>query len=77
MIKFHRFQKQLFIVHVDDNEIRYDFNVDFHAHFKCTVCKSIYDIQVPRKDYALPQVLDGHKITNHELILNGTCKNCL
>ena len=35
-------EKQLIQVIIDNNEIRYDADTEFHGHFKCLECGAIY-----------------------------------
>lgn len=60
---------------LDQKELRYDINTNFHGHFKCDKCGNIYDfpilINFPTKDQ-----LEGFVITNKDVFIYGTCKKC-
>ncbi|MBN2324526.1 MAG: transcriptional repressor [Spirochaetes bacterium] len=60
---------------IEKNELRYECDTRPHAHFKCTVCGTVYDI---RHEFPLvtKSVIDGHKVTEQQLYLKGICKNC-
>lgn len=60
---------------LDQKELRYDINTNFHGHFKCNKCGIIYDfpimISFPNKDQ-----LEGFEITNRDVFFYGSCKEC-
>lgn len=60
---------------IDENEVRYEPDLNPHAHFKCTLCNCIYDIpiELPQTDVDL---IEGHKITERHLYLKGICRCC-
>jgi Fe2+ or Zn2+ uptake regulation protein len=59
-----------------ENEIRYEYNQDRHIHFKCIACQAVYDIDKQYKCYK-DQMIQGHRIIEHQVIFKGICKNCL
>jgi len=59
-----------------DNEIRYEYNQDQHIHFKCIECRKVYDIDKKYKCYK-NEIIEGHKVLDHQVILKGVCKHCL
>ena len=51
-----------------------DHHHDNHVHFKCSKCgnsECLQDVQVPH--LSLPK---GYSITESNLLIEGTCKNC-
>ncbi len=60
---------------LDQKELRYDINTNFHGHFKCNKCGIIYDfpimISFPNKEQ-----LEGFEITNRDVFFYGICKEC-
>lgn len=60
---------------IEDGEMRYDANVNPHAHFKCTVCGDVHDFFFIPGEY-LPQLPADFKI--HEIHVNfrGLCPKC-
>ncbi len=57
------------------NEVRYEYNLNPHAHFLCKKCGKIYDL--PDYDNCLKnQIIAGHEIHDHQINLSGICKNC-
>jgi Fur family peroxide stress response transcriptional regulator len=60
---------------IEKNELRFECDIRPHAHFKCTVCGTIYDIwhEFP---LVTKSVIDGHRVTEQQLYLKGICKNC-
>lgn len=59
-----------------ENEIRYEYNQNHHIHFKCIKCQKVYDIDKKYKCYK-DQMVQGHKVLEHQVILKGICKHCL
>jgi Fe2+ or Zn2+ uptake regulation protein len=59
-----------------ENEVRYEYNMEPHIHFKCTKCGSIYDLD-RSFDFYKDDIIDGHKVEEHHVNLKGICKNCL
>jgi Fe2+ or Zn2+ uptake regulation protein len=58
------------------NEIRYDATTREHAHFTCSKCHRIYDVELAgilEEDI----LSEGHKVEDCQIILKGICKNCL
>lgn len=61
---------------IDENEVRYDGNVEPHAHFKCIKCGKVYDIKIDSANFDYNEV-DGHKVLECHIYFNGICKNCI
>lgn len=61
---------------IDENEVRYDFNISPHAHFKCVECERVYDIDLKFPFFA-QEIIEAHKITEYHFYLKGICKDCL
>ena len=72
----HNFQDKGIIsgLTIDENEMRYDFYMQHHLHFKCGKCKSVYDIDAEvsslERDY-----INGHKILDFQVYFKGICKS--
>ena len=66
----------IFAISIFENESRYDFNIEPHAHFKCEICGSIFDLE-KTVDLFQKNMIDGHLIKQHHVYLKGICKNCL
>lgn len=65
---------------IEDNEVRYDAEISFHGHFKCTVCGILYDIDpehiVIEKKTGPGKKIEGHLITEKQVYYKGICKKC-
>ena len=61
---------------IEDNEIRYEYNLMDHGHFKCEKCGSVYDFNI---DFGILQSdeIDDFKITDKNVYFKGVCKSCL
>jgi len=68
--------KMLREITIEDNEIRYEYNLDDHGHFKCEKCGSIYDFDVDFEIFQ-PKELSGFKINDKNIYFKGVCKSCL
>lgn len=61
---------------VEENEVRFDATVRHHAHFRCTTCGEVYDVELSSKVFELESV-DGHRITGSQIYFYGCCQACL
>jgi Fe2+ or Zn2+ uptake regulation protein len=62
-------------VTIEDNEVRYDAILEKHAHFKCSKCGQLYDIEMDTKVLHLKSV-SGHVVKESHLYFKGICKSC-
>ena len=63
---------------LDENEMRYEARLDFHAHFKCTECGRVYDVKNPCSDslFLETKEIEGHKVNEVRIYFKGICRNC-
>ena len=61
---------------IEDNKIRYEYNLKEHGHFKCEVCGRIYDFNIDfgRAEY---DELRGFYIKEKDIFFKGICSKCL
>lgn len=61
---------------IEDNEVRYDYNLMDHGHFKCEQCSSVHDFNI---DFSILRhdELNGFKIHDKNVYFKGVCKSCL
>jgi Fe2+ or Zn2+ uptake regulation protein len=59
-----------------NNELRYDFMNEPHAHFQCESCGIVIDIPV-KKDLFLVDSIEEHQVREIQVSFKGICKNCL
>ena len=62
-------------INLNDSTYRYDRACDNHAHFVCSKCNEIEDIQ--ENLFENLQDICGNKILSYDIIFKGICKNCL
>jgi Fur family transcriptional regulator, peroxide stress response regulator len=62
-------------VTIEDNEVKYDADVNKHAHFKCTECGHLYDIPMDTKVLQIKSI-GGHLVKESQLNFKGVCKSC-
>lgn len=62
-------------VTIEDNEVRFDAEIKHHAHFKCTKCGRLYDIDAGREALSMKSIA-GHQINEAHLYFKGTCRHC-
>ena len=57
---------------------RYESYLGEHYHFLCNNCLQIYDIKIDQFQDINNSIneLTGHKVTSHNIIFRGSCKNC-
>ena len=60
---------------IDEHELRYDINVEPHAHFKCVKCKKLFDV-FDESFLINKNAVDGHIISKVDVYLQGICKDC-
>lgn len=61
---------------VNEKEVRYEFNLKPHAHFKCYKCNRLFDLEVEFKCYQ-NQMIEGHRIEKQQISFYGICRDCL
>lgn len=64
------------VINIEDNEIRYDINTGNHGHFKCQLCKNIYDFNI-NIDLFETHELDNFEINDKNVYFKGICPHCL
>ncbi len=64
------------VITIEDNESRYDINVENHGHFKCESCGTIYDFSIDI-DSLKTGDLDSFKINDKNVYFKGVCPRCL
>ena len=69
-------QKHLVItVPVEGTEARYDLSDPIHAHFFCTGCEQIFDVDT--KSFPLPDELTDFEVAETHLLYRGRCSDCV
>lgn len=59
---------------IEDGIIHFDILTHPHAHFRCSQCGRIYDIDITRKaSLSLP---DGFKVSHTDYYITGICPEC-
>lgn len=61
---------------VDPAVARYDANLGPHAHFRCRVCNTVYDIGMDEA-FDLDSHVEGHHIEAVHTYAYGVCEKCL
>jgi Fur family peroxide stress response transcriptional regulator len=60
---------------IEENEVRYDWQVEPHAHFKCTQCQRIINIEYDCPSMHIDEI-DGHRIDVKQISFLGRCAAC-
>jgi len=61
---------------VDPSVSRYDADLEPHAHFRCRMCDTVYDIPMDR-EFTLEPFVQGHRIEAVRAYAYGVCEKCL
>jgi Fe2+ or Zn2+ uptake regulation protein len=64
------------VVTIEDNETRYDIEVNNHGHFKCESCGAIYNFNIDI-DSLTSSDLKNFKINDKNVYFKGICPRCL
>ena len=67
---------RLVAVELESGSVRYErADREHHHHFLCSRCSRAFDLEgcVPDLERLLPR---GFEMTNHEVLLYGTCADC-
>lgn len=62
---------------IEEDEIRYDGYNERHAHFKCSKCKKIFDVNLKCKSCLNAIDLKNIKIFDEHIYIVGICSDCL
>lgn len=63
-------------IHVEGNEVRYDVDIQNHAHFKCQECGRVYDVELDVASMNFKE-LDGFQIDELQMFMRGICSECI
>lgn len=63
------------LLHMDENEARFDANVSDHGHFRCSRCGKVYDFEADL-DSLETKGLGGFAVAEKNLIFKGSCPRC-
>lgn len=61
---------------VDPAVARYDANIGPHAHFRCRICNTVYDVVMDR-DFSLDEFVEGHHVEAVRTYAYGVCEKCM
>lgn len=64
------------VINIEDNEIRYDIEVENHGHFKCEACGTIYNFNIDIDSMTSADLRD-FKINDKNIYFKGVCPRCL
>ncbi len=59
-------------LHIDEGPARYDANTECHAHYYCTKCMKMYDV-----DELYIKAKWPGELKECSFVAKGTCQNCL
>lgn len=64
------------VITIEDNETRYDIQVENHGHFKCESCGAIYNFSIDM-DSLTSKDLSKFKVHDKNVYFKGICPRCL
>lgn len=61
-----------------ETSAHFDHNTHLHYHFICEKCGRVFDVsdEVAKDVVGKTEEETGFKVTNHELVFKGLCKDC-
>ena len=65
-------------IDLGDGKVHYELSEDHHEHIRCERCGLIQEVPVCVLDDAAAQVqsLTGYKVTSHQVVFGGLCRDC-
>jgi len=60
---------------IDENEVRFDAEVDMHGHFKCLNCQKVFDFDVTSLNVG-SESMPGFKVIERQMFFYGLCDKC-
>jgi len=63
------------LITIENNETRYDIDVEDHGHFRCDVCGKVYDFPFRIGDEDT-EALEGYLIKDRNVYFTGICPGC-
>jgi Fur family transcriptional regulator, peroxide stress response regulator len=63
------------VITIEDNETRYDIEIENHGHFKCESCGAIYDFNIDIDSLKIND-LKNFKIHDKNVYFKGVCPRC-
>ncbi|MDR1023890.1 MAG: transcriptional repressor [Prevotellaceae bacterium] len=63
-------------LNIDDKNVRYDANISRHAHFRCKICGSVYDLPLAGLEAVTVEAAGKFVITESQLYCKGYCDSC-
>ncbi|NLM37342.1 MAG: transcriptional repressor [Firmicutes bacterium] len=59
----------------DEDQIRYEANLNPHGHFKCVRCGVLNDLKIPALDSPGREV-EGNLVLEYQVLAKGVCRQC-
>lgn len=64
-------------VHIEDDEMRYDADMTFHAHFRCRKCEKIFNVfPTSRHLQSYVKMPEGFTVEDEQVVYYGVCDKC-
>ncbi len=60
---------------IDDIEVKYDYIEKAHAHFYCSECEHIYDIELDTNIFNT-KTINNHNVADTQINFKGVCNKC-
>lgn len=58
---------------IDNNNLRFDADINVHAHFRCKRCNRIFDLEIDNIEASIPS---GFRVDESHVYFMGICNNC-
>lgn len=63
-------------VFIDDEQVRYDANIQTHGHFKCLSCGALVDFPFEKQPPLFQHLEKGFEVRHTHLYAYGICSHC-
>ena len=61
---------------IDEKNVRYEAQMQLHAHFRCNECNAVYDVPLEKEDVAKLSGPNGISVDETHIYFIGKCHKC-
>lgn len=64
------------VITIEENETRYEIDLNDHGHFHCKACGLVYDFNIDTDALVPDDQLNGYEVTEKNVYYYGICPSC-